>query len=86
MDIQFVDDYIDEKIEEDEKYIICWYYELRVKKNKSDDFINEHLHIIKNKLQNMRYRILGVGEAYLYYGETRKVKENQLFVAIKEQI
>lgn len=83
MDIQFVDDYISDKIEKDEKYIICSYYDLRVNYDKSDDFINEHLHIMKNKLENMRYKIFNVGEAYLYYGASTKVKENQLFVAIK---
>lgn len=83
MDIQFVDDYIERKLEENEKCIICSYFELRVKYNKSDAEIYEILNLLKIRLTNMRYKLYYKGE---YYSQTEKVKENQLFVAVKEQI
>lgn len=86
MYVQFVDDYIEKKLEEDEKYIICSFFELRVKYDKPEDEINEILPILKNKLRNMRYKILNIGDDYTYYGTPERVKENQYFVAIKEQI
>jgi len=84
MDLNFVDYYINKKLEEDEKYIICSFYELRVKYDLTEEFINEHLPIIKNKLRNMKYNLFFRGDLYLYHGTTKKVKENQHFVAIKE--
>lgn len=86
MYIQFVDDYIEKKVEEDENYIICSYFELRVKYDKSEAEVYEILHLLRNKLTNMRYKIFNRGEDYLYYGKPNKVKENQFFVAIKERI
>ena len=86
MYIQFVDDYIEKKVEEDENYIICSYFELRVKYDKSEAEVYEILHLLRNKLTNMRYKIFNRGEDYLYYVKPNKVKENQFFVAIKERI
>lgn len=85
MYIQFVDDYIEKKLEEDEEYIICSYFELRVKYDKSEVEINEILPLLKNKLSNMRYKILNRGDDYSYYGTPARVKENQFFVAMKER-
>ena len=80
---QFVDDYIDRKLEENENCIICSFFELRVKYNKTEAEVYEILNLLKNRLTNMRYKLYYKGQ---YYSQTEKVKENQFFVAIKEQI
>lgn len=85
MYIQFVDDYIEKKVEEDENYIICSYFELRVKYDKSEAEVYEILRLLKNRLTNMRYNLYYKGDDYSYYGKPAKVKGNQFFVAIKER-
>lgn len=81
--IQFVDEYIERKLEEDEKCIICSFFELRVIHNRKEEELNEILYLLETRLTNMRYKLYHKGE---YYNRTDKVKDNQFFVAVKEQI
>ena len=38
----------------------------------------------KNRLENSNYKVYFTGESYTYLGQTKKVKDNELMIAIKE--
>ena len=43
MDLQFVDNYINKKLEENENYIRYTFYELRIKNNLSEEEVDKFL-------------------------------------------
>ena len=80
---QFVTDYLDEKIKENEEFIVCTFFDVIVKHNlpqlDEKEFVNE----AKIKLENMDYKVFLSGDEYTFKYERRIVKENEYFVAIK---
>ncbi len=60
MTVKFVEDYLDSKLKENEEYIVCTFYELRVKYNLSEEDVDKFLEWGRNKLQNMGYRIFSL--------------------------
>ena len=83
MTLQFVADYLDKKIKSDPYYIVCTYFDLRVRNNLSESEIFEFLNFSKNKLENMGYNVYFKGARYVYNNATKVVKDNELLVAIK---
>ena len=77
-----IDNYINKKIDGNDKYIIFRYYEIRIKLNLSSNETFNLLHIAREKLEKLNYRIYTTGQEYFYEG-TRKVQDNELMVAIK---
>ena len=84
MDVNFVGKVIDEKQEQDDKYIIFSFFELRIKYNLTEEQISEFLKLSKNRLENTKYKVYFTGEEFTYQGQTRKVLDNELMIAIKE--
>lgn len=76
--------YLNNKIKQDENCIIFTFYELRVKPNFSSQDTYNFLHLVTTKLENNNYKIYRTGQEY-FYQEKKKVEENQLMVAIKEE-
>lgn len=85
MTVDFVNKYLEQKIEENEEYIVCSYFDLRVNNNVPDNEICEFQYFAKNKLSNMRYNVFFKGEKYIYNGVLNTVKDNQVLIAIKEK-
>ena len=83
MTLQFVGDYLDKKIKSDPYYIVCTYFDLRVRNNLSEGEIFEFLNLSRNKLENMGYKIYFRGSKYTYNNTTKIVKDNELLVAVK---
>lgn len=83
MTLQFVGDYLDKKIKIDPYYIVCTYFDLRVRNNLSEGEIFEFLNLSKNKLENMGYKVYFKGSKYVYNNATKIVKDNELLVAVK---
>lgn len=84
MDVNFVGKIIDEKQEQNDKYIVFSFFELRVKYNLTEEQIGEFLELSKNRLENTKYKVFFTGEEFTYHGQTKKVQDNELMIAIKE--
>jgi ABC-type oligopeptide transport system substrate-binding subunit len=84
MDTKFVGEYIDYKIAQNDKLIIFTFFELRLKSDLSEEETEEFLELAKNKLTNTGYRVYYTGQSYVYDSDVKKVQDNELMVAIKE--
>ena len=84
MSIQFVEDYIQDKINKNENEIIYTFYELRVKNNLSEEEVDEFLRLNKIRVENLGYKVFFTGAKFVYQNANRTVQPNQFMVAIKE--
>lgn len=85
MTTKFVTDYLDKKIEENEDYIICTFYDLRIKNNLSEEKVQEFLKLAKIRLENMNYQVYFTGAKFTYKNTRKVVENNQYMIAIKEK-
>lgn len=85
MTIQFITDYLDRKIEENENYIVCIVYDLRVTNNVLEKEVDNFLAFAKIRLENLNYQVFFTGAKFTYNNIRREVKENEYMVAIKEK-
>ncbi len=81
--IKDVAQYLDEKIEKDSNFIVCTFYELRIKKDLSKEDTMQFLEYSKNRLRNNGYKVFYTGQKYEYQNTIKTVEDNQLMVAIK---
>ena len=58
MDLKFIDDYISQKLDENEEFVKFSFYELRVKSNLTVDQANQFLNLAKNKFENLGYKVM----------------------------
>lgn len=85
MSLQQIDLYLNDKLKENNNYIVFTFYELRVKLNLTSEETLNFLHLVATKLENNNYKIYRTGQNYIYEGKKYKVEENQLLVAINER-
>ncbi len=85
MTIQFITQYIEDKINENENFIRYTFYELRIKNNLSEEEIEQFLEINKNYFENKNYKVYFTGQRYLLKNKNEIVQPNELMIAIKEQ-
>ncbi len=85
MTTEFVTNYLDKKIYENEDFIVCKFYDLRVKQNLTEESVQQFLSLAKIRLENMNYLVYFTGAKYKYKGESKRVKDNEYMVAIKER-
>lgn len=78
-----LDNYLNNKIDNNEKFIEFSFYELRIKCGLSKKDTEVFLKLAKNKLENNNYRTYLSGDFYIYNDKRFEVRENQLLVAIK---
>ncbi|MBP3830998.1 MAG: hypothetical protein ILA02_01260 [Clostridia bacterium] len=83
MTIQFVTEYLDNKIAENESYIECSVYDLRVKQNLTKNDVDIFLQYAKTRLENLNYQVYFTGAKFSYKGERKIVESNDYMVAIK---
>ena len=83
MTIQFIEEYLYDKMLKNENYIECTFFDMRVKNNLSEYEIQQFLELSKIKLENMGYKVYFTGEEFLYKDSTKKVEENQYMIAVK---
>ena len=82
LNLQQIDMYLENKLKQNKKCIIFTFYELRVKLDLTSEETYNFLHLVSTKLENNNYKIYRTGQEY-FYGEKKKVEDNQLMVAIK---
>ena len=85
MTTQFVTEYLDNKIEKNENYIKCTFYGLRVKRNLSEEQVDELLKLAKTRLENMNYQVYFTGAKFKYNGKEQQVQSQDYMIAIKER-
>ena len=76
-------DYLDRKIEENEKFIKITFYEIRVKYGLTEKETNLFLELAKNKLENIGYNVYFTDAKYTYQNARMTVQPNELMVAVK---
>lgn len=81
----FTINYINKKLEENEKYIRYTFYELRVKNNLTEKEIDKFLKINKDYFENKNYQVYFTGARFVYQNANRMVQSNELMIAIKEE-
>lgn len=84
MDLNFINDYINKKLVENENYIRYTFYELRVKCNLSENEVDKFLELNKNYLEKKGYNVYFTGAKFVYNNANRMVQDNELMIAIKE--
>ena len=84
MNIEFVVNYISNKLKENKNYIRYTFYELRVKNNLSEEEVDEFLKINKSYLEDKGYNVYFTGAKFVYENANRTVQPNELMIAIKE--
>ena len=85
MTMQFVTDYLDQKIKENENFIRYTFYELRVKNDLSEEEVDEFLRINRDYFENKGYKDGKGGRGDLILDEDKIVEPNELMIAIKEE-
>ena len=76
--------YLENKLKQNKNCVIFTFYELRVKLDLTSEETYNFLHLVSTKLENNNYKVYRTGQEY-FYKEKRKVEDNQLMVAIKEE-
>lgn len=84
MSMEFIKDYIDKKIFENENYIRYTFYELRVKNNLSEEEVDEFLRINRDYFENKGYKVYFTGAKFEYKNAKMTVQPNELMIAIKD--
>ncbi len=81
---QFITDYINNKIAENENFIRFTFYELRIKHNLSEEDTNEFLRLAMTYLENKGYEVYIGNSRYTYNNANQNVQPNELLIAFKE--
>lgn len=69
MSLQQINLYLNDKLKENNNYIVFTFYELRVKLNLTSEEKLNFLHLIATKLENNNYKIYRTGQNYIYEGK-----------------
>ena len=85
MTLEFVTEYLDEKIDNNKEYVVCPVYDLRVNHNVLEQEVDEFLKCAKIRLENLGYQVYFTGAKFKYNDEIRIVTDNDYMIAIKEK-
>ena len=84
MTVEEINKLVDKKIAENPNKIVIKYFELKVEQNLSSSEMLSVLNLIRNRLNNLGYKIFSTGNEYSYRGKKYVVKINELLVAVKD--
>lgn len=84
MTLEFVTEYLDEKIDNNKEYVVCPVYDLRVNHGVLQQEVDEFLKYAKIRLENLGYQVYFTGAKFKYKDKTRIVTDNYYLIAIKE--
>ena len=85
MDIRFVDDYINQKLNENDEFIRYTFYELRVKNNLSQEDTDEFLKLNRTYFERKGYKVYVTDDKFTYNGAKMTVQPNELMIIIKNE-
>lgn len=85
MTMQEITEFLDDKIKKNENEITISFYEIRVKKNLSENETDNFLELCKTRLENLGYQVFFSGAKFVFQNANRMVQPNQLMIAIKAE-
>lgn len=85
MPLQFITEFIDQKIDKDPNFLTFTFYEIRIKLNLSEKETDEFLRLSRTRLENLNYQVYFTGAKYTYDNKEKIVEDNELLVAIKQK-
>lgn len=83
MTLQEITNFLDKKIDKNEKEVIISFYEVRMKMNLSKQDTDIFLSYCKTRLENFGYKVYFTGDEFIQNGNMRVVQSNELMIAIK---
>lgn len=86
LNLEYITNYINEKLAEDENRIVITFYELVMKEKLDREQVALFLEYSKIRLTNMNYKIYVTGDTYEYKNEKHLIENNVFYVAIKNKI
>lgn len=84
MNLKFIEQYINNKILENEEYVRITFYDLRVKNNLTIEEVENFIELARNKFENMGYKVYITDDKYEYKQAKMTVQLNEIMIAIKE--
>lgn len=84
MNLEFIEQYINNKILENEEYVRITFYDLRVKNNLTIEEVESFIELARNKFENMGYKVYINDDKYEYKQAKMTVQLNEIMIAIKE--
>ena len=81
---EFVEDYLEKKIDENEKFFICTFYDVRFNQGVTAEQVDKFLEYAKEILEDLNYQVYFTGARYQYLG-ARTVQDNEYLAAIKNE-
>lgn len=84
MNLKFIEQYINNKILENEEYVRITFYDLRVKNNLTIEEVENFIELARNKFENMGYKVYINDDKYEYKQAKMTVQLNEIMIAIKE--
>lgn len=86
LNLEYITNYINGKLAEDENRIVITFYELVMKEKLDREQVALFLEYSKIRLTNMNYKIYVTGDTYEYKNEKHLIENNVFYVAIKNKI
>ena len=83
MTLEFLNELIEKKINQNKNFLKFTFYELVVKNNLPKDDCNATTQLIKRKLINYGYKVYLTGESFTYNSISYTIPNNILLIAIK---
>lgn len=77
-------DFLDKKIQENERYIRITFYELRIKYNLSEQETKEFIKLAKNRLNNLGYEVYTRDTNDNSKNNNIQLEDNELLIGIRE--
>lgn len=84
MTTQYVEEYLNYKLNQNKSEMVYTFYELRIKNNLSEEKIDEFLRLNKIRLENLGYKVYFTGAKFVFQNVNRTVQPNEYMIAVKE--
>lgn len=85
MNLEYITEYIDHKIYQNDEFLTLTFYEMRLKEGLNKEDTEFFVKLSKQRLLNIGYSVYETGETYFYQGEQKRVEDNLLYIAIKNK-
>ena len=85
MSLEEITELIDSKIEKNPNCIVFTWFEIRVRKNLTEEQTDEFLRLARNRLENLNYKVYFTGAKFVYENANRTVQDNELLIATKDK-
>lgn len=85
MSLEEITELVDSKIEKNPNCIVFTWFEIRVRKNLTEEQTDDFLRLARNRLENLNYKVYFTGAKFVYENANRTVQDNELLIAIKDK-